>query len=414
MKWINQFRKLEALHATSLLGVLYLSACGCGAASAATQQLNLNSTWSEHDPFQLGAGVQALSNQSSSGFTSAHSSAVSDLGEQPRVYQEFTGYDVSQVGQKFSASFDLQFHTVPVIGDTQFRFGFGDRTTNQALVPIMIDIGQTQGSSFRFRYDDSITDDENGAVPNYEPGNYSGFLSASTTYGGGGGNPTGDLNGGLGVDTSVTHTFTTTIERVERNVDFSFPPDGIADEVVNGWYTTVTWTSDAPGAETIFLDIDEAGRGASVFDVDTGLGVYQEDVFNNRGRIENIDTLGFVIFNNNPFMGNGSYTVSNFMVEYDDGALSADFDEDTDVDGDDLASWDTNYGLTGTATKMQGDADADMDVDGSDYLTWQQEFTGPAMNLASSGAVPEPSSLLLTLAAAISGGLMRWKRSKLK
>ncbi|QDT00939.1 hypothetical protein [Adhaeretor mobilis] len=394
---------------TSVLGVLLLIASVCGAVSAATQPINLNSSWTEHDPFQLFAGVQTLSNQSSSGFTSAHSGAVSDLGEQPRVYQEFTGVDTSQVGQKLSVSFDVQFHDLLTEGDTQFRFGFGDTTTNQGLIPIMIDMGPAFGSSLRMRYDDSITDDENGAVPTYEAGNYSGFLSGSGTFGNGGSSPTGESSGGLGVDTATIHTFTTTVERLERNVDFSFPPDGIADEVVNGWYTTVTWTSDVPGAETLFVDTNN-GEFAE-FDVDTELGVYPEDTFNTRGRIENIDTLGFLMFNNQPFAaGSGSYTISNFTVEYDDGALAADFDEDTDVDGDDLAIWDTNYGLTGTATKMQGDADADMDVAGSDYLIWQQEFTGPAMSAAVARAVPEPSALLLAATAAFPS-LLRRKRN---
>ena len=88
----------------------------------------------------------------------------------------------------------------------------------------------------------------------------------------------------------------------------------------------------------------------------------------------------------------------------------ADFNEDGFVDGDDLAAWEANLGLTGTATKMLGDANGDMAVNGSDFLAWQREFTGSAPQAENSSAVPEPSSLLLTLAAALSGWLRR-KRS---
>src|SRR5690606_13089181 len=53
---------------------------------------------------------------------------------------------------------------------------------------------------------------------------------------------------------------------------------------------------------------------------------------------------------------------------------SADFDEDGDVDGDDLDAWRTGFGAPGAAAHMQGDADGDQDVDGTDFLAWQQQF----------------------------------------
>ncbi|CAD7694828.1 unnamed protein product [Ostreobium quekettii] len=307
------------------------------------------------------------------GFTSTHTGSVSDLGDRPRVYQEFTGVDTSQVGQKLSVSFDVQFHDLLTVGDTQFRFGFGDRTTNQGLVPIMIDIGPTAGSSFRMRYDNSISDlpDAQGTV--FEPGNYSGFLSASGTFGDGGSNPTGEANGSLGVDTNVTHTFTTTVERVERNVDFSFPPDGIADQVVNGWYTTVTWTNDVTDAEVLFVDTNNAAFAE--FDVETGLGVYDEDLNNARGRIENIDTLGFMMFNNQPFLdGVGSFTVSNFLVEYDDGlSVEGDYNGDGNVDAADYTVWRDTLNST---TDLAADGNGNMVIDQADYDVWRANYGG--------------------------------------
>jgi DNA-binding beta-propeller fold protein YncE len=69
----------------------------------------------------------------------------------------------------------------------------------------------------------------------------------------------------------------------------------------------------------------------------------------------------------------------------------ADFDTDGDVDGDDLALWETAYGLDGSA-----DADFDGDSDGNDFLLWQRQYTGDLSPLASpAAAVPEPAAVVL-------------------
>jgi hypothetical protein len=77
--------------------------------------------------------------------------------------------------------------------------------------------------------------------------------------------------------------------------------------------------------------------------------------------------------------------------------LAADFDEDTDVDRFDLATWEANLGST-SASGMQGDTDDDMDVDGVDFLTWQRQYTGELVPpLSAAIAVPEPNSAILML-----------------
>jgi hypothetical protein len=68
---------------------------------------------------------------------------------------------------------------------------------------------------------------------------------------------------------------------------------------------------------------------------------------------------------------------------------SADFNDDRDVDADDLAIWQAGFGLTGTAQHNQGDADFDLDVDGADFLLWQRELHTPPV-VAAAMAVPEP------------------------
>jgi endonuclease/exonuclease/phosphatase family metal-dependent hydrolase len=76
--------------------------------------------------------------------------------------------------------------------------------------------------------------------------------------------------------------------------------------------------------------------------------------------------------------------------------LAADFDEDGFVDGDDLTTWSTNFGLATGATKSTGDANLDGLIDGADYLLWQRQFNGAAASLASSN-VPEPAAAAILL-----------------
>jgi len=88
--------------------------------------------------------------------------------------------------------------------------------------------------------------------------------------------------------------------------------------------------------------------------------------------------------------------------------LNADFDNDGDVDDDDLTSWEAAYG-----TDDGADADGDGDSDGADFLVWQREFGNSAVqeisidsslfSIASSTAVPEPSTVLLLTVALMAG-----------
>lgn len=87
----------------------------------------------------------------------------------------------------------------------------------------------------------------------------------------------------------------------------------------------------------------------------------------------------------------------------------SDFDEDGNVDGVDLAAWESGFGLTGSATKSQGDATGEGNVAGDDFLIWQRE-NGSSLNLTQSAAnVPEPAALaLIAMAWAVwAGGARR-------
>lgn len=76
----------------------------------------------------------------------------------------------------------------------------------------------------------------------------------------------------------------------------------------------------------------------------------------------------------------------------------ADFNEDTFVNGADLAMWKAAFGIN-----ANGDANNDNRTDGSDFLIWQRQFGSPPSDVAAGSgtlaAVPEPHACLLALTA---------------
>lgn len=83
---------------------------------------------------------------------------------------------------------------------------------------------------------------------------------------------------------------------------------------------------------------------------------------------------------------------------------TADFDNDSDIDGADFLLWQRGLGITGTAVPSDGDANLDLNVDATDLSYWKGQFGGAAVGAAS--AIPEPTSAAL-LTCAI--GLL-WRR----
>jgi hypothetical protein len=89
-------------------------------------------------------------------------------------------------------------------------------------------------------------------------------------------------------------------------------------------------------------------------------------------------------------------------------SFTADFDEDGDVDGNDLTNWKGGFGVG--ATHLQGNADGDADVDGADFLNWQRQL-GSSPSAVASASIPEPSTCLL-LAVAAGGQLIRMRQTR--
>jgi hypothetical protein len=76
-------------------------------------------------------------------------------------------------------------------------------------------------------------------------------------------------------------------------------------------------------------------------------------------------------------------------------SFAGDFDNDGDVDGNDLIQWRGDFGVDDDS-----DADDDGDSDGNDFLVWQREL-GSGLAVTSSTAAPEPSCLGLTCLACL-------------
>jgi hypothetical protein len=73
---------------------------------------------------------------------------------------------------------------------------------------------------------------------------------------------------------------------------------------------------------------------------------------------------------------------------------SANFDDDDDVDGIDFLTWQQNTG--GAGTFAQGDANHDGNIDGDDLAIWETQYNTPPP-LGGLAAVPEPSVVALVV-----------------
>lgn len=116
-------------------------------------------------------------------------------------------------------------------------------------------------------------------------------------------------------------------------------------------------------------------------------------VFNNATSGQRLSTLdGTGSFKVNYGIGS-PYNQNQIVLSNFQPTLTADFDNDGDVDGNDLGIWKTSMEADDDAN---GDADGDGDSDGGDFLLWQRQFTGETSQLSAAN-VPEPSSTLMAL-----------------
>ena len=95
----------------------------------------------------------------------------------------------------------------------------------------------------------------------------------------------------------------------------------------------------------------------------------------------------------------GQHILENLNV------VSADFDADGIVNGEDFRTWQLGFGTTGSATPSVGDANADGNVDQQDLFAWQQQYGSPAP-LAAAG-VPEPTTFAMVVGLLVCGSVTR-------
>lgn len=97
----------------------------------------------------------------------------------------------------------------------------------------------------------------------------------------------------------------------------------------------------------------------------------------------------------------GTVYYDNFLVT-DIQRLAGDYDIDGDVDNDDYQVWRNAYGSVVLADGLGADGNGDGLVNAADYTVWRDNLTGGAL-AAADGAIPEPSTLLLTLVISSAG-----------
>ena len=133
----------------------------------------------------------------------------------------------------------------------------------------------------------------------------------------------------------------------------------------------------------VFVEVDDLGLGQAVFS-DIMLGSIDVPLFGSRP-IQRINVEARVD-----------------IIGFDFG----DYDRSGAVNADDYMAWRNSFGLTGPDLAADGNGDAS--VDAADYVLWRANFgagAGSATHASIVGAVPEPTSGLM-LIAAVSFGLI--------
>lgn len=217
----------------------------------------------------------------SSSDPSEYSVDVAD-GSQDQIFpaeiQQFaSGFDLSQIGQKLTAEFDVVMHSSVGSFDKDFRFGFFDTSENVQIIS-MNDLGPISGSYMSLKLGDQISyNNGNGGV--FVNGDYA---TLSILYG-----STFDSDSGTktnGLVQNELNQFKHSIERVGENE----------------LHVQTVW-SDTVSTSTSQATLDET-TGAS------GVGEYIPS-----GGYQGFDGFGLQIHER--FSG-ADYTLSNFRLTY--------------------------------------------------------------------------------------------------
>lgn len=155
-------------------------------------------------------GFSSFSSPDPSGYTVDVADGSEDLVFPAEIQQFATGFDMSMIGQKLTAEFDVVMNDPIASFDKDFRFGFFDTNKNVQIIS-MNDIGPISGSSMSTKISNQISFNEgNGGV--FVDGDYA---TLCILYGSAFDSDTGAVSTGL-VQGEPNH-FEFSIERVGEN-----------------------------------------------------------------------------------------------------------------------------------------------------------------------------------------------------
>ncbi|HJQ80817.1 MAG TPA: hypothetical protein VJ828_12715 [Lacipirellulaceae bacterium] len=182
---------------------------------------------------------------------------------------------------------------------------------------------------------------------------------------------TGTVN--LGVFGDVTQDITSSIPEDDRTGmgESRNLPAVLLDEILS--------EPESGTSAHVFVEVDDFGFGQGVFS-DIMLGSIDVPLFGSRP-IQRINVEARVD-----------------IAGYDFG----DYDRSGTVNADDYASWRSSFGQSGP--DLPADGNGNGTVDAADYVLWRANF-GPGAGAGPSivGAVPEPATGMLLIAAILSG-----------
>ena len=257
-----------------------------------------------------------------------------------RVFQLFDDVvDFSSADNEIRVNFDVTFSGTVSVLDTDFRMSLVDTSTNQGFNPISWDIGGRVNTYSFARFVDNL----DGGVGNLHGGTFGDALNSAGTIA-----STADapeiINDAteIGLVDGNTVNFSAVLTRNEEN-SFSF-----------------TLNVSEAGGDVIYPEIAGTYDPVNPTNGDQNVANIAVDRFNG---------IVFGVFDDDPFSEEGSsYTVSNLeilatAIEIN---IVGDFDNDMDVDCDDLDGYVGNLGAS--VTGMVG-GPANLDLDGDEILT---------------------------------------------
>jgi hypothetical protein len=192
-------------------------------------------------------------------------------------------------------------------------------------------------------------------------------------------------------------------------------------ELVSAAANTTAWPFNLPSNNSPF------GAGVDGLNIDTAentvFAALGSDPFNNGNLVSvltivtegtgnttltwgdyNVPGLGVI----GARIAQGGTSFNGYQGSLSSGGTPGDIDLDGDVDRKDAALFAQHFGTTSGAVWATGDFNADGATTLSDLVLLQKHFGPSVPGLQAGAAVPEPSTVVLVLVAAIAFGVFRW------